>query len=261
MFYKDIEILQLSESEFRPYRPKLQMIFQNSDQALNPRQTAGSAISEVFRVHQNISNIDSVKKAQNLLDLVNLEKNVFFRYPYELSGGQQQRIMIARVLAANPEFIVADEPVSSLDPIIKRQILALLKDLKEKYALTLLLISHDLSMVAQIADRIGVMYQGKLVEVAPAAELFNSPAHPYSELLIHSSRLEMKFCEKFMPNNSAKWNLDNDHTCLFADRCPKIGKACLADQPELKNISSTHSVSCFFANSLTSEYSNISEVV
>lgn len=188
VFYKNIDIMQLSEHEFRPYRPKFQMIFQNSDLALNPKQTVAAAISEVFRVHKKVSAAGCSEKVLSLLDLVNLEENIFNRYPYELSGGQQQRVMIARVLAANPEFIVADEPTSSLDAINKGQIISLLKDLKDKFGLTILLISHDLSMVTKIADRIGVMYQGELVEVASAMELYNSPVHPYSELLIHSSK-------------------------------------------------------------------------
>ncbi len=189
VFYEGIDLLQIPESKFRPYRRQFQMIFQNPAQALNPRQKVGACLAEPLKVHTNLSKVEIQAHVQELLLLVGLDEGVVVRFPTELSGGQQQRIAIARALAMEPTFLVADEPTASLDAAHKRQLIELLDRLKKQLGLTLLLITHDLALAAATADRIGVMRRGQLVEIAPTQQLFDDPAHTYSRILVDAARV------------------------------------------------------------------------
>ena len=177
---------RLTYDEMRPLRRDMQLVFQDPYSSLNPRMTAGQIIGEGMDAH-GIYADDSAAREQHIKDtmeLCGLQAYMLYRYPHQFSGGQRQRIGIARSLALNPEFIVADEAVSALDVSIQSQIINLLSDLKEEKDLTYFFISHDLSVVKYISDRIGVMYLGTLVEMAPTEELFESPRHPYTEALL-----------------------------------------------------------------------------
>lgn len=189
VFYDGIDLLQISERRLRPYRRQFQMIFQNPAQALNPRQKAGVCLAEPLKVHTNLSKKEIQTHVQALLSLVGLNERVLNRFPAELSGGQQQRVAIARALAMEPTFLIADEPTASLDAAHKRQLIELLDNLKKQLGLTLLLITHDLALAAATADRIGVMYHGQLVEIAPTRQLFDHPAHTYSRILVDAARV------------------------------------------------------------------------
>ncbi len=189
VIYNGIDLMKLKEREFRRYRPKLQMIFQNPDQALNPKQTIGVCLAEPIKTHWQISPSDLESRIIKLLRMVGLNKNSISRFPHELSGGQQQRVVIARALSTNPSFLIADEPTSSLDAVHKWHITNLLKNLQQQLGLTMLFISHDFKIVARLADRIGVMFQGELVEVGSREKILKSPSHPYVKLLLRSSKL------------------------------------------------------------------------
>jgi len=189
VFYDGVDLLQISERRFRPYRRQFQMIFQNPAQALNPRQKVSACLAEPLKVHTNLSKIEILAHVQALFNLVGLDVKIAARFPAELSGGQQQRVAIARALAMEPTFLIADEPTASLDAAHKRQLIELLDNLKKQLGLTLLLITHDLALAAATADRIGVMYHGQLVEIAPTQQLFDDPAHTYSRILVDAARV------------------------------------------------------------------------
>ena len=189
IIYQDIDLLQMKERQFRQYRPKFQMIFQHPEQALNPRQTVGSCLVEPLQIHSQLSGDSLWDQVIKLLDKVGLNEQLIPRFPYELSGGQQQRVVIARALSTNPSFLIADEPTSSLDAVHKRKIIALIKNLQQQLGLTMLLISHDLRAVSHIADRIGVMYRGELIEYGSKERILKNPVKPYTKLLLESIKI------------------------------------------------------------------------
>src|SRR4051812_22144453 len=178
------DIAQLSEAELRPMRRRMQMVFQDPFASLNPRHSVGRIVGEPLRAHGLASRSDTTRRVREPLEIVGLPADAATRYPHEFSGGQRQRIGVARALAVNPDFIVADEPVSALDVSIQAQILNLLESLQSDFDLTYLFISHDLAVVRHISDRIAVMYLGSVVEVAPAAALYETPLHPYTISLL-----------------------------------------------------------------------------
>jgi ABC-type oligopeptide transport system ATPase subunit len=188
VFFKGVDILRLNEEKLFDVRKKMQMIFQDPSSALNPRKTVKYILSRPMSVHGLCKEDEIDQRVEELLKVVNLEPPHLFvdRYPHELSGGQKQRVVVARALSLNPEFIVADEPVSFLDVSIRGQILNLLKGLQKKFELTYLFISHDLSVVQWVCDRVAVMYLGKIVELVDAPELFEGGLHPYTRALISS---------------------------------------------------------------------------
>ncbi|MFH1068615.1 MAG: ATP-binding cassette domain-containing protein [Candidatus Glassbacteria bacterium] len=180
------EITGLTEKELRPLRRRLQIIFQDPFSSLNPRFTIGRIVGEPLRIHEHLSGRRLEVRVVDLLERVGLDPAGARRYPHEFSGGQRQRIAIARAVAVNPAFVVADEPVSSLDISVQGQILKLLIELKRSIGMAMLFISHDLAVVRQISDRVAVMYRGRIVEQAATAEIFSNPLHPYTRLLLHS---------------------------------------------------------------------------
>ncbi len=187
IFYEDQPIHNIPEKQFRPYRKKIQMIFQDPFNSLNPRLTIRDIIGEAIEIHfPELSLTERTDRVAELLQKVGLQKEHLYRYPHEFSGGQRQRIGIARALAVEPEFIICDEPVSALDVSVQAQIINLLQDLQDELNLTYLFIAHDLAVVEHVSDEILIMQHGKIVESGPAEQIYQSPQHPYTQELIAS---------------------------------------------------------------------------
>ena len=242
------DILQLSPSQMRKMRKDMQIIFQDPYSSLNPRMTVSQIIMEPIIRNRLIR--DRKKREERVLELmetVGLAERLYNAYPHELDGGRRQRVGIARALAVEPKFIVCDEPVSALDVSIQAQILNLLKELQAKLGLTYIFITHNLSVVYYFADDIAVMYLGKLVEKAPAQELFAHPVHPYTQALlsaipepdIDSNR------EMIMLKGEITSPINLPDACRFAKRCNYCCEDCTMKDPELREISPNHFVSCF----------------
>lgn len=222
ILYEDRDVTSFTESEFDQWRQQSQMVFQDPDSSLNDRMTVGAIIREPLDVHEWGTPRERRQKVTELLDAVNLRREHYFRYPHQFSGGQRQRIGIARALALEPDFVILDEPTSALDVSVQAQILNLLDDLQDEYGLTYLLISHDLSVVEHICDRVAVMYLGKLMEVGPTEAIFSNPQHPYTRALLSaipeadptSSKMQVTLrgtppSPRHPPNG-----------CVFNTRCP-----------------------------------------
>ena len=184
--FDGVDISRLAQAELRPYRPGLQMIFQDPYASLNPRMTVGQILEEPLIVHRRGNVTERTDRVRWLMDRVGLRPDAASRYPHEFSGGQRQRIGVARALALDPKLIVCDEPVSALDVSVRAQVINLLDELREELGISYLFISHDLSVVQHVADRIAVMHSGKIVETADRATLWRSPAHPYTRALINA---------------------------------------------------------------------------
>ena len=182
--FDGIDLLQLKKKELRKVRPRMQMIFQDHDASLNPRMKIGNSIAEPLKLQGDLNKGEIKEKVSELVETVGLNPEHVNRYPYQLSGGQNQRVVLARVLAINPDFIIADEPTSSLDVSVQAQILNMMNNLKREFNLTLLFISHDLEVVRYMSDRIAVMYQGKIVELGSTKDIFDDARHPYTNTLI-----------------------------------------------------------------------------
>ncbi len=234
-------------------RRKMQLIFQNPYNSLDPRITVYDIISEPFIIHKHIPKKRWKEKVYELLSLVGLEEYHAERYPHEFSGGQRQRICIARVLAVEPEFIIADEPVSSLDVSIRAQILNLLGDLQKKMGLTYLYISHDLSSVRQISNTVAVMYLGEIVELSDTDELFDKPLHPYTIALIQAVPIpdpKAKITRIILPGEVPS-PINPPSGCRFHPRCTKAMPICKEKKPEMLEISTDHLVACHLYPSKT----------
>lgn len=186
VYYRGQEISKLKESELKPYRRKMQVIFQDPYASLNPTMTVRELVAEPLDVYNIGDRKSRNKRVLELIEKVGMAKNHLDRYPHEFSGGQRQRVGIARALSINPEFILCDEPISALDVSIQAQVVNMLEDLQREFGLTYLFIAHDLSMVRHISHRIGVMYLGKIVEIGPSESIYNNPVHPYTKLLLSS---------------------------------------------------------------------------
>ena len=254
VFFEDKELTDLSKSEMRRARRDMQMIFQDPYASLNPRMTVGGIVAEPLEVH-GIGNRKSRKeRVQELLDLVGLNPYFINRYPHEFSGGQRQRIGVARALASNPSFIVADEPISALDVSIQAQVVNLLDDLKAELGLTYLFIAHDLSMVRYISDRVGVMYLGRIVELSERDEVYDHPLHPYTQALLSAipipdpekeSKRERIILEGSVPSPS-----NPPPGCHFHPRCAYATEICSEVDPEFRNLGTSnqpHWVACHHA--------------
>ena len=222
------------------------MIFQNPYGSLDPRMTVSDIISEPFVIHGHVPKEKQCERVYELLKLVGLEEYHAERYPHEFSGGQRQRICIARALAVEPEFIVADEPVSSLDVSIRAQILNLLGNLQKTMGLSFLYISHDLSSVRQISQRVAVMYLGEIVELAETDELFDNPLHPYTQALIEAVPIPDPKAKKIKAGlrGEVPSPITPPAGCRFNPRCPIATKECREKNPELNEVKQRHFVSC-----------------
>jgi oligopeptide/dipeptide ABC transporter ATP-binding protein len=246
VLYAGEDIVPLSRSALRARRRNLQIIFQDPFGSLNPRMSVGQIIAEPFAIHRIGRREDRARRVGELLDLVRLPRSSAPRYPHEFSGGQRQRIGIARALALRPSFVVCDEAVSALDVSVQAQIVNLLQDLQTELGLTYLFISHNLSVVRHISNRIAVMYLGRIVEIAGADDLFASPAHPYTRALLsaippshpdeprHRHRLTGD-----RPSSSAV-----PRGCRLAGRCPHAGDRCTTDDPALEAVEPGRLVAC-----------------
>jgi oligopeptide/dipeptide ABC transporter ATP-binding protein len=242
------ELLKLNRGEMRALRRRMQIIFQDPYSSLNPRMKVGSIIAEPLEIHRVGDRRERKDRVAELLRVVGLDPDYANRYPHQFSGGQRQRIGIARALALNPDFIVADEPVSALDVSVQAQVVNLMQDLQERFGLTYLFISHGLAVVKHISTRVGVMYLGKLVELAPAQEIYANPLHPYTQALLRAIPVpdpgaKRKAAQRLggdVPNPIAP-----PPGCHFHTRCPHAIDRCGAEEPELVEVSPGHFVSCF----------------
>ncbi len=244
--FKGRDVMGMSKEELRNLRREMQIIFQDPYSSLNPRMSIGEAIGEALEVHGIASGNERRDRVESILKVCGLDSYHYRRYPHEFSGGQRQRVGIARALVLEPQFIVADEPISALDVSIQSQIVNLLEDLQERFGLTFLFISHDLSVVKHIADRVGVMYLGRVVEDAPKKEFYSSPMHPYAQALLsavpsmnpdmHKERVILKG-DVPSPSNPPPG-------CTFHTRCPIAEKMCSEIVPVLKKVGPDHYASC-----------------
>lgn len=231
-------LFTLDKQTLRSIRRRIQIIFQDPYSSLNPRMTVGSIVGEPLKVHELAKGKDLDDNVGRLLDRVGLRPEHQSRYPHEFSGGQRQRIGIARALALHPQFIVCDEAVSALDVSIQAQILNLLRDLQEEYHLAYLFISHDLNVVEYIAQRIAVMYLGKLAEVAPTTELFANPKHPYTQALLSANPIPDPSMqrERILLSGDVPSPLNPPAGCRFHTRCPQVMDICKTSEPPLIRI-------------------------
>ncbi|HZF38637.1 MAG TPA: dipeptide ABC transporter ATP-binding protein [Blastocatellia bacterium] len=242
------DLLKLDRGEMRALRRRMQIIFQDPYSSLNPRMMVGSIIAEPLEIHRVGDRRERKDRVAELLRVVGLDPDYANRYPHQFSGGQRQRIGIARALALNPDFIVADEPVSALDVSVQAQVVNLMQDLQERFGLTYLFISHGLAVVKHISTRVGVMYLGKLVELAPAQEIYANPLHPYTQALLRAIPIPDPAAKRRMaqrlggdvPNPIAP-----PGGCRFHTRCPQAVERCGSEEPELVEVSPGHFVSCF----------------
>ena len=245
------EVYDLSSKEMRKMRTKMQIIFQDPFSSLSPRLPVGEIIGEAVREHNLVPKAELNDYIDQVMDNCGLQPFHKDRYPHEFSGGQRQRICIARALALNPEFVVCDEPVSALDVSIQAQIINLLKELQEKYSLTYLFISHNLSVVRYISDRIGVMYLGNMVEIAATDELFADPRHPYTVALLSSiptTDPDSLTKERIILEGNIPSPIKPPSGCKFHTRCYMACDKCKRVPPELKEVKPGHFVACHFAD-------------
>lgn len=230
-------------------RKRMQIIFQNPYASLNPRMKIKDILAEPLKINLKLSKDELEKRILETAELTGISKDSLERFPHEFSGGQRQRIGIARAIILNPDFIIADEPVSALDVSIQAQILNLLKDLKDKMDLTYLFISHDLSVVKYIADRVGVMYLGEIVEMAPTKELFENPKHPYTKALLNAvPTITKDKSPKILLSGDLPSPKNLPEGCNFASRCPSVMEICKTQNPEYTRFSAKHCAKCHLYN-------------
>lgn len=247
ILFEGENISTLDPPGMKRFRRKVQAIFQDPYSSLNPRMSVGNTVGEPLLVHGLHSEEERSERVEDLFEKVGLRPEYRTRYPHEFSGGQRQRIGIARALALQPDLIVCDEPVSSLDVSIQAQVINLLDDLKEEFGLSYLFIAHDLGVVEHVSDRIAVMYLGKIVEVAKDTELYAYPLHPYSRALlsaIPTARPQQKK-KRIILRGEVPSPIDPPAGCRFHPRCPEAMKVCSQEEPVLKAVSDQHQVACF----------------
>jgi oligopeptide/dipeptide ABC transporter ATP-binding protein len=240
------DLATVSPKKLRSLRKRFQMIFQDPYASLNPRRQIGKIVEEPLRVH-GIGKDERRTIAQDLLKRVGLDSDAYEKYPHEFSGGQRQRVVIARALALNPRLVVADEPVSALDVSIQAQVLNLFKDLQKEFNLTYVFIAHDLGVVRYVSDRIAVMYLGKVVELAPAEDVYQSPAHPYTRALLSANpRMDGDDTrERIILKGDIPNPINRPEGCVFNPRCPKVQDICRTTSPELIEFGARQ-VACHF---------------
>lgn len=246
VYFKDQDLSKLSKKEMRALRPKMQLIFQDPYSSLNPRMTVGQIIGEALIDHKMATKENLRAKVLEVMDLCGLAEYQIDRFPHEFSGGQRQRIGIARALALDPEFIVADEPVSALDVSIQAQIINLLVKLQKEKGFSYMFISHDLSVVEHLCQRVGVMYLGSMVELADKDELFDNPLHPYTKALLAAIPIPDPTIkrDRIILTGDIPSPANPPKGCKFHTRCPYATDKCKEEAPEYREIKEGHFVAC-----------------
>lgn len=245
---ENISVLGLNKKDLKKFRSSAQIIFQNPYSSLNPKMKIYDILKEPLIVNKNLPHLKNLKKNEidkiiiDTIKQVGLSESSLALYPHEFSGGQRQRIAIARALILNPEFIVADEPVSALDVSIQAQIINLLNDLKEKFNLTFLFISHDLNVIKYLSDRVGIMYLGEIVEIGTSDEIFNSPKHPYTQALLSANPGNKK--DKIILKGDLPSASNLPTGCKFHTRCPYVMDICINVDPTVTQFSDSHCACC-----------------
>lgn len=248
-----MDLAKLKENELFPYRRQIRMIFQDPYASLNPRMNVLEIVSDPLKIHKVAHGKELEERVATLLKRVGMRPEYMRRYPHAFSGGQRQRIGIARALALDPKLVIADEAVSALDVSVQAQILNLLQDLQEEFSLTYIFVSHDLSVVEYVADRVAVMYVGKIVEVANTEDLFNQPLHPYTEALLSAvpkpnPRLKTK---RILLEGDVADPANPPPGCYFHPRCRFARERCRTESPALNEVNPGHQSACHFASELT----------
>ena len=251
--FKDICISNLGNKKMRSVRKYMQMIFQDPLESLNPRHTVRYILEEPFVIHKICSRTERLERVKKLLNIVGLPENALDKFPHEFSGGQRQRIGIARAVSLNPELIICDEPVSALDVSIQSQIINLLLDLQNEFNLTYMFISHDLTVVRHVSDKIAVMYLGRIVEMTDADSIYSNSLHPYTKALISAipEPVPGKEENRIILKGNVPSPVSPPSGCHFRTRCPIASEICASEYPELKNYSKNmneHLVACHFAD-------------
>jgi oligopeptide/dipeptide ABC transporter ATP-binding protein len=246
VYFKNKDVFALNKADLRVLRREMQIIFQDPYGSLNPRMSVGEAIGESLSEHGIATGKEKRERVEHMLEICGLAPFHYRRFPHEFSGGQRQRICIARALALNPQFLIADEPISSLDVSIQAQIINLLEDLQAEFGLTFLFISHDLSVVKHISDRVGVMYLGALVEDAPKKELYRNPLHPYSQALLSAVPvMDPTFKkERIILKGDVPSPAKPPTGCRFHTRCQYMVERCRVEMPPLRDVGGNHFVAC-----------------
>jgi len=248
IYFENKDILSYDRGTLRQLRRDMQIIFQDPYSSLNPRKTVGQIIGEGFLVHRMLSRKESIERVRELMQTVGLLPEQINRYPHEFSGGQRQRISIARALSLHPKLVIADEPVSSLDVSIQAQILNLLVELQRKFGLTYVFISHGLSVVRHLSDRVAVMYLGRIVELATSRSLFSHPLHPYTEALMSAVPKinPLKKKERILLQGDVPSPIDPPPGCSFHPRCRYRQQICKEGVPGMEEAEENHWVRCHF---------------
>jgi len=246
VIFDGTNILELPKKEMRRFRKRMQIIFQDPYASLNPREKVRTVIGHALALHSIGTPESRRERAAELVEQVGLSPDQLDRFPHEFSGGQRQRVGIARALAVNPDFLVADEPVSALDVSIQAQVINLLSDLKDQLDLTMLFIAHDLAIVEHICDRVAVMYLGKIMELAPSSSLYNNPNHPYTEALLSAVPVPEPGHQqkRTVLSGDIPSAINPPSGCVFRSRCPRAEAICATETPELKQIGPDHFSAC-----------------
>lgn len=246
IIFEDQDITKMRYRKLRPIRRDMQIVFQDPFASLNPKMSVSELIEEPLIVQTNLTKAERKEKTISLLEKVGLRSEDRFKYPHEFSGGQRQRISIARALTLNPKFVICDEPVSALDVSIQAQVLNLMADLQDEFNLTYLFIAHDLSVVKHISDRVAVMYLGRIAEIAPKKNLYETPLHPYTQALLSAvpSTDILHKKEKIILKGDLPSPSNPPSGCAFRTRCPMVHEKCSEVRPELNEVGNGHLVAC-----------------
>jgi peptide/nickel transport system ATP-binding protein len=246
IMFNDKNILAMSEEDIRKIRwKKIAIVFQGAMNALNPVMKVGDQIVEAITTHEDVSKEEAWKRAEKLLEMVGIEPSRAKDYPHEFSGGMKQRVMIAMALACNPQLLIADEPATALDVIVQAQILKLMRDLQRKMNLSMMLITHDLSIIAETCNKVAIMYAGKIVEYADTKRIFREPQHPYTRGLIGAFPSIKGPRRKLISIPGTPPDLLNPPSgCRFHPRCPYTNNKCKSIEPEIKDLGGGHYVAC-----------------